>query len=283
MNKKSIYAPACLLCALVFSGCASIWFTGPRGSADRSMPAAGTVLQTGTVAYIENKQGIFVRQSVEEQQQYPQAAGEMIVQGSIVREKFDFAVFFKEFLDSENSKGYEWNGFIRTTDFEAPAFLSFVAARKKATPDEQEQPQKTYIMEAGSAGELTMQLTDPYGDDFLARAPYEAASFALPDGRTFRLYAAKESAWSAHGRDADNPAAVEAQYPKTPTRKLYTLEDQLFQITDDAGTVIADLQGSLYTIYDTAPADAIDGVQSFIALFYTWQCIIAEQETDVGL
>lgn len=284
-NKKICGTAAGLLCSLVLTGCASVWFTGPRGSADRSLPVTGSAYETGTISYIENKQGIFVKQSIEEQQQYPQSPTDIIIQGSIVKEKFNFATFFKEFLDSENSKGYEWTGTIRTTEFEAPAAISLIVTRKKATPDTQErdQPLKTYIMETGTAGDIEITLTEPYGDDFSGRAPYLAATFAVPDGRELSLYAAKEAAWGIHGRDADNQQIVDAQYPQTTTRKLYTLEDQLYQITDDTQTVIAEMQGNTYTLYDTIPDDLIQGAQSFMALFYGWQCIIEKQEKNESL
>lgn len=280
-----VYAFVCIS-ALCFSGCATngLWFSGPRGAQDKSFPPAGEIIEQGEISYLQNKTGLFTRKTIEEQRQEPKSPTDIYVQGNIQKDKFSFSSFFKDFLEGENSAGYEWEGFIRTETFELPLYMRIGVTRPKSSPDDENaNTNKLYALEECTVGAASIEIPDIFNDETDFRAPYLFSRYTAAGGQSLHLYAVREPQWKAHGKNASDGNAVDAAYPKSSVRDLFSLGDQLYQIVDETGLVYADLSAASYTLYNTVPKDMITDVKCLMGMFTAWRALITDMENKTAL
>ncbi len=146
---------------------------------------------------------------------------------------------YDENFSSTKKANYVWDGYVIWRDMKANSRVTFKTKKKEG--------KYNFTIDIMDCGKITMKSLVEYGTK-TGVVPLKI--FTSTDGtEIFDVFMTADKNFVAFGADSNNPKLVEKYTPKTSTRELLNMKDQLIQVVDSNGNVVAQVIGDRYTLF----------------------------------
>lgn len=189
------------------------------------------------------------------------------VSGTIQKQLISGSALPSLLLPGLVTDSWKWSGTISHGDMkqEVEMIVEFT--------HDQEGGNRQFHVEEAVAGECKLVPSSQYGD-FAEAVPFRM--FTASDGTcVYKVFLTMDRNWTVSGEHADDPIAVEANWPKTGIRLLFTMEGQTLQFLDQVGQVVAELQDSEYRLYVPENDTRHPGLVTIMGLVATYRAVIS--------
>ena len=135
---------------------------------------------------------------------------------------------------------------------------------------------KEFLLKSSECSLGTLNFIDKYSTQTI-QTPYKAATVMPNGGGTFEIYATKQLWYIIkRGKNAtDEQFAKVNKQPGMDMKLAFREKRQVFQVTDESGTVLADFTMNSYRIFQNG-MEKRESVRSSISLFCAWVWVCDE-------
>jgi len=253
----------------IFTGCITLepYIPSPEFEpVDHSFPITGEVFKTGNVVSVLERRSPF-------SEAHPLPEADILLTG-VVRQRFKLLClpfFFTHRLMydddddtiwvlSAHRRRFRWNGTIMITRYQKDTNIEFFVHAY------QDGAGKQFILREASLGQARLEAGDPL--EILNGATGDfpfLIGYAHLQNNSYRIFAVLDNL------PGNRMILANSEDWRFLHREIFFNPFQKFQLLNHEGTVVAELKGGLYTIYNTLPEKELESLKQAIALFVAYR------------